>query len=204
MGIQTGKFKDLTGQKFGRLKVIYKLHNYHKPKTYYLCVCECGNLTEVRGSSLSRGDSKSCGCNRGNSKHNKTNTRLYRIWQSMKRRCDYIKHKRYKDYGGRGVAVCSEWKDDFMSFYDWSMANGYGDNLTIDRIDVNGNYEPNNCRWITKKQQNRNRRSNRIYTIYGITHCLMDWCEICKLNYWTVIKRLNRGWHIEKALEIDS
>lgn len=206
MVIQTGNVKDLTGKKFGRLKVLYKLHNYHKQKTYYLCVCDCGSLTEVRGTSLSRGDSKSCGClaKENKTKHNKTNTRLYKIWLGMKRRCDYIKHKRYKDYGGRGIVVCDEWKDDFMKFHDWAISNGYNDNLTIDRIDVNGNYEPNNCRWITNKQQARNRRSNRNCTINGVTRCLMEWCEIYKLNYWTVVERLNRDWSIEKALGINS
>lgn len=121
----------------------------------------------------------------------------------MRERC-YNKHSpNYKNYGGRGVAVCSEWKDNFQAFYEWSANNGYNDKLTIDRIDVNDNYEPNNCRWCNAKQQARNRRNNRNYTINGVTHCLMKWCEIYNLNYQTVIYRLNHNWQIERALELE-
>lgn len=97
-------------------------------------------------------------------KHGKKNTRLYRIWLQMKNRCFNIRTNRYKDYGGRGITVCDEWKNDFTKFYDWSILNGYQENLTIDRIDNDGNYEPSNCRWVTVKIQNRNSRSNHLIT----------------------------------------
>lgn len=204
------KVVDITGQKFGRLTVLDKLHNYHKKDTYWLCVCECGNLKEVTSSHLTTGKTKSCGClrkeNSGNRLriHGKCNTRLHSIWQNMKNRCYHKKSNRYKYYGARGIAVCSEWKDDFMNFYDWSMANGYADNLTIDRIDVNGNYEPNNCRWVDYKTQSRNRRSVKRVTINNETHCLSEWCEILDIKYNTVQTRIyNRGWSIEKALELE-
>lgn len=202
------KFKDISGQKFGRLTALYRLHNYHKKGTYWLCICECGNFTEIWLPNLQRGASKSCGClqreqaTKANRTHKKSNTHLYYIWRSMRYRC-YNKHtKAYKNYGGRGIAVCSEWKDNFMAFYNWSMANGYNDNLTIDRIDNDKNYSPNNCRWVDRKQQGRNRRSNILITINGETHCLIEWCEILGLKYNTVNTRIRRGWCIEKALEL--
>lgn len=136
-------------------------------------------------------------------KHKKCDTRLYCIFGAVKSRCYNKNNKRYKDYGGRGIAVCDEWKDDFMSFYNWAILNGYNDTLTIDRIDVNGNYEPSNCRWVTPKQQARNRRSNRNYTINGETHCLKEWCEIVGLNYRTVQYRINiLNQNIERALRL--
>lgn len=122
----------------------------------------------------------------------------------MKQRCYNPNNKRYKDWGGRGIAVCSEWKDDFQTFYDWAMVNGYKEGLQIDRIDNNGNYEPNNCRWIDRKQQARNRRSNINYTINGKTRCILEWCEILGLKPKTVYQRIHYyNWTIEQALEID-
>lgn len=198
------KFKDITGQRFGRLTVLYRLHNI-KGKTKWFCVCDCGNLKEVTLSDLKKGNTQSCGClyKDIHTKHKKCDTRLYCIFGAVKSRCYNKNNKRYKDYGGRGIAVCDEWKDDFMSFYNWAILNGYKDTLTIDRIDVNGNYEPSNCRWVTPKQQARNRRSNRNYTINGETHCLKEWCEIVGLNYRTVQYRINiLNQNIERALRL--
>lgn len=198
------KFKDITGQRFGRLTVLYRLHNI-KGKTKWFCVCDCGNLKEVTLSDLKKGNTQSCGClyKDIHTKHKKCDTRLYCIFGAVKSRCYNKNNKRYKDYGGRGIAVCDEWKDDFMSFYNWAILNGYNDTLTIDRIDVNGNYEPSNCRWVTPKQQARNRRSNRNYTINGETHCLKEWCEIVGLNYRTVQYRINiLNQNIERALRL--
>lgn len=121
----------------------------------------------------------------------------------MKQRCYNENNTRYKHYGGRGIAVCDEWRNNFQAFYDWSMANGYKDTLTIDRIDVNGNYEPNNCRWITNKEQQRNRRDNKLYTINNVTKCLSEWCEIYNINYSTAHYRLLKGLTIKQALEME-
>lgn len=192
-------YKDITGQTFGRLTALHRLHNT-KGRTKWLCVCDCGNLTEVLQGHLTSGHTKSCGCS--HIKHGKCNARLYNIYDNIKQRCYTKTNPNYKNYGGRGIKVCDEWVNDFQAFYNWAMNNGYNDNLTIDRIDVNGNYEPNNCRWVDRKQQSRNRRSNHNYTIYGITHCLMDWCEIYNVNYGTVQSRLDRGWRIERALGV--
>ena len=200
------KFKDITGKRFGRLTALYRLHNT-KGRTKWLCVCECGNLVEVALRELIDNKTKSCGClhkqiaREQHMTHGKRRTRLYSIYVSMKNRCYYKNNKSYKYYGGRGIAVCSEWKDNFQAFYDWAMANGYDDTLTIDRIDVNGNYEPNNCRWATQIQQQRNRTNNKHFTYNGETHCLSEWCEILGLKYHTVQARLKYGWTIERALQ---
>lgn len=121
----------------------------------------------------------------------------------IKDRCYNKNSKRYKDYGGRGVAVCSEWKNDFQAFYNWSMNNGYKKGLQIDRIDNNGNYEPDNCRFATAKENANNRRSNRYITVNNITHTLSEWCNILNLKYKKVTTRLYRGWSIERALELN-
>lgn len=148
------KFKDIGCQKFERLTALYKLNNYHKKGVWWLCACDCGNLTEVRGISLRAKHTKSCGClnEATKTKHGKYNTKLYRVWIKMKERCYNKKHMHYKNYGGRGIAVCSEWRYNFMSFYTWATDNNYSDNLQIDRINNNGNYEPSNCRFVTPKE----------------------------------------------------
>lgn len=196
---------DITGQKFGRLTALYRLYNYHKKGTWWLCVCECGSLKECFIGHLRSGVIKSCGClyhEGNNKKHGLCGTRLYKTWKSIKQRCYRPKDVNYKNYGGRGITMCNEWKRDPQAFYDWAMSHGYNNTLTIDRIDVNGNYEPNNCRWSTVKQQARNRRSNKYYTINGETRCLSEWCEIYNLSYKAVCSRLYHGYSIEQALEL--
>lgn len=195
------KLIDLTGQKFGRLTVLYKLHNYHKKRVHWLCLCDCGNLVEVRGDSLRRGLSKSCKCYMKDivTKHGKSSTHLHKVWAMMKDRCYNEHNNRYKNYGDRGIVVCSEWKDNFEAFYNWAIDNGYQEGLTIDRIDVNGNYDPSNCRWATVKQQSRNTSRNRYITYNGETRCLAEWCEIFNLNSSTVRSRIKYGWPIEKV-----
>lgn len=201
------KLKDLTGQKFGRLTALYKLHNT-KGRTKWLCACECGNLKEVLSFNLVGCKTKSCGCyhkerdSESHKIHGKRQSRLYIIWKNIKQRCYNKNRKDYIYYGARGIAVCDKWKDDFMAFYEWAMNNGYDDNLTIDRIDVNSNYSSDNCRWVDMKQQNRNKRNIKQYTINGETHCLSEWCDILCLNYGTVKCRLSYNWSIEKALEL--
>lgn len=149
------KLIDITGQKFGKLTVLeYEGRNDNRVQ-FWLCKCDCGNESIVRSSNLKSGNSKSCGCsindsrhktNKANTKHGKCNTRLYSIWSGMKSRCNYEKNDSFNDYGKRGISVCDEWEDDFQTFYDWAMRNGYSDDLSIDRIDNDGNYEPSNCR----------------------------------------------------------
>ena len=201
-----GKLIDLTGQRFGRLKVIARAENTRQGKPQWLCECDCGNRKIVYGYSLTRGATKSCGCLlkettiTKNTTHGKRHMRIYRIWASIHERCNYPAHKYYKNYGGRGIRVCAEW-DDFFMFYEWALANGYQEGLTIDRIDTNGNYEPSNCRWVTMKVQNNNRRNNHLVTYKGQTKTLSEWAEEFQINRYTLYKRIQAGWSVEKALE---
>ena len=121
-------------------------------------------------------------------------------WRKIKHRCTNANNDRWGDYGGRGITVCSEWAESFEAFRDWALANGYRDDLTIDRKDVNGNYEPGNCRWITNQEQQHNRRNNHNITYNGETHTITEWARIYGLSENGLVHRINRGWEIERAL----
>lgn len=213
------KPQDLTGQKFGKLTVI-KLHhkkeflrkdrNRKEYKYYWICKCECGNEIIVDGNSLKLNRTKSCGCYKKehilkiikekNIKHNMTHTKLYRRWLGIKARC-YIKNtENYKYYGGRGIIMCNEWKNDFRVFYNWAINNGYNENLTIDRIDVNGNYEPNNCRWVNRKIQMNNTTSNYNIEYNEQNKTLSEWSNFLNIPINTLHARIHRlNWSVEKA-----
>ena len=199
------KFIDLTGQRFGRLTVIERTVSTNK-NAKWRCECDCGNIVSVFGMDLKSEKTKSCGCihsqqlAKRNYKHGLSYTRQINIWRAMKNRCYNSKSEAYHNYGGRGITVCDEWLHDFKTFYDWAMANGYRDDLTIDRIDVNGNYEPSNCRWVNREQQANNQRGNHLVTYKGETHTIAEWARIKHINYGVLRQRLFRGWNIEKAL----
>lgn len=186
-----GKIKDLTNQKFGRLTVRELSYVDKKRGAVWLCDCECGNTKEVLSVHLVRGDTKSCGCllkdvsKNLHKTHGLSNTRIHNIWMHTRRKCTNPNDKRYKDYGERGIKVCDEWMNDFISFYNWSMQNGYQDDLTLDRIDVDGNYEPNNCRWVDNDVQSHNKRLDKLYTYNGKTLSVRDWCKEIGF-YWSL------------------
>lgn len=139
-----------------------------------------------------------------NGTHKMSYTRLYKTWMGMRCRCSYTNDKAYNAYGGKGIKVCDEWQK-FESFRQWALANGYADNLTIDRIDNNGNYEPNNCRWVDRKTQANNRTSNRIITYNNESHTLSEWAEILGIKYETLSARLNKyKWSVEQAFSTKS
>ena len=192
---------NLIGRRFGKLTVI-EFAGVKNQRTMWRCLCDCGNYKTVQGKLLKNENVKSCGCLHhtinGLYKH-----RLYSIIKSMKNRCYNNKHEAYSRYGGRGIKVCDEWLQDFMNFYNWAINNGYHDNLTIDRIDNNKGYSPDNCRFVDRKTQQQNRRTNKFYTINGETHCLKEWCDLLGLNYQKVYKRIRRKWSIIKALELE-
>ena len=143
---------------------------------------------------------KSCGCI-VKTQGGFSNTRIFKIFKHLIDRCYNNKDINYKNYGGRGITVCYEWKNNFQEFYNWAIVNGYNENLTIDRIDVNGNYEPNNCRWATMKEQQNNRNNNRKLCYKGKIKTITQWAEYCGLTYRNLFYRLNSGYSIEQAIE---
>src|SRR5206468_5416157 len=195
-----GKFQDLTKQIFGRLVVIRISGRNKFGKIEWMCQCECGNTKISLASKLKNGETKSCGCLRvettikNSLKHGQSKTSLHTVWAMMKQRCYNQENKNYKHYGGRGVNVCDEWLDDFMNFYNWSMENGYKKGLTIDRIEVNGSYEPSNCRWITKKEQQYNKRNNLYITINGVTKTITEWAKTSGLSRSTIKYRFANNY----------
>ena len=206
---------DIKGQKYGRLTVLEKSEPIRfkgsgKTKIRWLCRCECGNTVVVTTGALRSGRTKSCGCYATEKQriigskrktHGMAGTRLYDIWRSMKKRCDVKTTEAYKNYGGRGIKICNEWANNYKSFYDWAISAGYKKGKEIDRIDNNGNYEPNNCRFVDEETQANNKRNVRLYTINGITKSLSQWCKDYDLDYYMVRQRIYKlGWTIEDAL----
>ena len=198
--------RDLTGQRFGRLVVLEDAGRSHG-SPLWKCKCDCGEIKSVTSGHLVNGDTRSCGClcreNRGKTSktHGETKRRLYKIWVDIKTRCYNERSRNYYKYGKRGVAMCNEWKNSYEAFRDWSVANGYTDNLTIDRIDFNGNYTPNNCRWVTQKVQQNNRRNNHLITYDGETLTISQWNERMGFSRGLISQRLNKlGWSTDKAI----
>lgn len=199
------------GQKYNRLTLIRfeRKNKYHH--SFWLCKCDCGTEKIVNVSQVKSGAIKSCGClNKELSRkrlmestqtHGYANKeRLYDIWKNMKRRCYDKSNKRYENYGGKGVIVCDEWKNDYLSFRKWAYANGYNDELTIDRIDVNGNYEPSNCKWSSWKEQMNNQTRNRFLAYKGKTMTMSQWAELLGLTYGAMNHRVQRGWSMERIV----
>lgn len=192
---------NLIGQTFGRLTVISEGPK-QSGKIRWVCLCSCGKTKVVTRSNLTSGHTQSCGCRQVDSarematKHGGSSTRLFRIWSKMRERCSYARGVRWSRYGGRGISVCDEWKE-FSSFRDWALSNGYADNLSIDRIDINGNYEPSNCRWVTAKEQARNTSTNAVFG----GKCIAEWAEETGIKQGTLRARLCVSkWPLSKAI----
>jgi len=205
--------KDLTGRKFGKWTVLERASPVKRKDgrvmRYWLCKCSCdkGTTRIVLERSLLDGTSTSCGCNRAdtskerkiNSTHGMSTSRLYAIYKHMHHRCYNQNDINYKNYGGRGITVCDEWHT-FESFCEWANLNGYSDDLSIDRIDVDKWYAPDNCRWSDSKTQANNKTNNRRYTYHGETHTIAEWARIYEIDYKLLWRRLYNGWTIQRAL----
>ena len=191
-------FNDITNKKFGRLTVICESGRNQSREVLWKCKCECKNEVLVTYTNLNKGYTKSCGClqkemvSESNKTHGDSKTKLYMIWSDMRKRCSNKNHHAYKYYGEKGVKVDKEWNSSFITFKEWSLNNGYAIGLSIDRIDVNGNYEPSNCRWVTHKAQMNNTTRNNNILYNGKTQSLTDWCEELNLPYSRMRYRLKK------------
>lgn len=196
-------YKSIIGNRYGKLTVVEELHD--GKRITRKCLCDCGNYVFTSKYKLENGMKKSCKyCSYEeirlkNTTHGMSSTRLFRIYGKMIRRCYVPEEPAYKYYGERGIAICDEWKNDRTKFFEWALNNGYKDDLTIDRINVHGNYEPSNCRWVTQKEQALNRTNNVLITFNGKTKTLHEWAEEKNMNRATLLNRLKR-WSIEDAL----
>jgi len=187
---------DLTGRCFGRLSVVGFSHSGKNGRAFWRCSCSCGSVVSVSGTSLKTGGTVSCGCS--STKHGKAGTPIYGVWNSMIQRCTNSKRDRYKNYGGRGIVVCEEWLS-FENFYK-DMGDKPSSDHTLDRIDVNGSYCRENCRWATSEEQNNNKRTSRFVAFDGQVRTIKQWSEALGISYNTLRSRLDSGWEIERAL----
>lgn len=209
------KFVDLTGQRYGNLLVVKRVENGAGGYSRWLCKCDCGNYRILAQSQFkNKGTKFYClRCIKPNrikatikgkvfACHGMYNSALHKKWADMKRRCTSPKTHGYKNYGGRGITICDEWLGEygFINFYNWAILNGFQEGLSLDRIDVNGNYEPSNCRWVTNDIQANNRRTNRFIEYNGDSHTISEWSKITGINKNTILTRLRLGWGEEKVL----
>lgn len=199
------KFIDLVGKKFNKLTVVERMENASNGAVRWKCLCDCGNYNIVRTANLKNGSVKSCGCLLHDTKnkviHGMSRTRIYNEWSGIKDRCTNPKSNSAHNYLQRGVKMCDEWKNDFTAFYKWALSSGYKDNLTIERKDVNGDYCPENCCWISLGEQAGNRRTNLSIEYNGKTQNLKEWCDELNLNYKRVHNRMSKlGYSFEEAI----
>lgn len=200
--------KRLENQKFGRLTVIKEVGRTKSGSTTWLCKCECGCDKVVSSSSLLHGKTQSCGCIKREQNiemfftHGETHSPLHKLWAGLKNRCYNKNARKYANYGGRGIKVCAEWKTNYLAFKNWCLANGYEPGLTLERLDVNGDYSPSNCIFATQKVQQNNRTNNHRITYEGDTKTLSQWAEYLGMPYKMLEHRINRGWSVADAFTI--
>lgn len=210
---KTRTTKVYPGDRYGRLTVLERCGSKDN-RAIFNCRCDCGNELIVLGKNLRNGNTKSCGClvsdtarllnERTKTIHGATKmgrpTRLYRIYVGMQTRCYNKNYHGYKNYGGRGITVCEEWMKGFSNFASWALSHGYADNLSIDRIDVNGNYEPSNCRWATQEQQSNNMTTNVFLECDGERMTVTQWARKLDIKPYIIYNRLRSGWGDERIL----
>jgi hypothetical protein len=199
---------DLTGQRFGRLTVVKRVGKVGMRNIKWLCLCDCGNFKVIRRGCLKAGTTKSCGCLhkeiviKQNTTHGDTGKRLHNIWKAMRLRCNWTGDTGYANYGGRGIKVCDEWDNNYLKFKQWALSHGYTDNLTIERKNVNGNYTPDNCMWISPSQQSNNRRNVLHIEYKGTTKKLIEWSEILGISSNVLYERMHcYKWSVKRAFE---
>lgn len=206
-----GKALELTGKRFGRLLVLGQSGRTKKGDMLWDCLCDCGNHANVEGYRLKNGHTQSCGCFRrdqtikaltkhGDCKRGKKDP-LHSRWMAMRTRCYCKKFIEYDLYGGRGIKVCEEWRESYVAFKEWALGNGFDPALSLDRIDTNGNYSPENCRWITRKEQNNNKRNNHRVLFRGQKLSISQIADATGLPYATIKCRIQRGWLGEKLAQ---
>lgn len=198
------KLVEMVGKKYNRLTVSQKYSTDNRGEVLWKCICDCGNEIVALGGNIRSGGTKSCGCLNNERigdlrrSHNMAKSRIFRIWTGIRKRCNNCKDKSYKHYGGRGINICKRW-NIFLNFYN-DMKDGYKDNLTIERINVNGNYEPINCIWATAKQQARNKRNNVLITFNGKSLTKSEWSDISGTGRDTIAWRIKKGWNTGEAI----
>lgn len=201
---------DITGKRFGRLTAIRYVDYTNSNGSRWLFACDCGKQIITHSSMVRRGVTKSCGClnqelRKSRAKHGQIKTPLYNAWVHMRQRCNNPKCKEYRNYGARGIGICKEW-DEFEAFYEWANANGYCDGLTIDRIDNDGDYTPQNCRWVTMLVQENNKRNNH-FIVYGGERMTVSQCakkanvSRNSLHYWMIVKNMSADEAVDKIRE---
>lgn len=193
--------RDLKGERFGRLEVV-EFVGIQNHFAMWLCRCDCGNTTIVRGGNLTAGQVRSCGClaKLNGITHGGSKTRLYRIWYGIIRRTEDATRDDYKRYGAKGIRICDEWRHDFVAFRDWALSNGYDDTLSIDRIDNLGNYEPSNCCWVSKSAQENNKRLTKRLTVDGISKTPAEWERVSGIPASRIRRRIKAGWDNRRAV----
>jgi hypothetical protein len=202
------------GRTYNFLTVVKPLRKEKRVGTIYECLCECGNVTEANATQLVRGNKKSCGCfarkvsrenmiavheSKGRKIHDMHGTRLHNLWRAMISRCTYVGDTNYHHYGGRGITVCDSWRD-FITFKDWALSHGYSDELSIDRIDVNGNYEPKNCQWIPFSKQYRNKRTTHWIEVNGENKTITEWANMIGISHSAIIQAKKRGRDVSEYI----
>jgi len=201
-----GKIRNLKGKKFGRLTALHECGRDKRRYVLWRCKCECGNIVDLPSVVLIHGYTSSCGClardllTERNTKHGMSWHPLYIVWKGIKARCQNPNDLGYKNYGGRGICVCDEWQE-FAPFMEWALANGYKQGLDLDRRNNDGDYSPDNCRFVTRTVNNRNKRTNRRVTINGVERTVIEWSEKSGISSRTLVRRLNLGWNPEDILK---